>query len=336
MTIGIYTLANDTVYDQLVALLNSIEVNIGTDIPVCIIPYNEQLDLVKQEVNSRTNVTIFDNSESIRRWEKFAHEVWAVHPGAKASKLSRNWWSSGHLQRKMCAFDGVFEKFVFCDADSLVMKSFDGVFEKLDIYSFVFDDWIHTKNRVKVPLNIPLLEEANLFTEKEIRPRLHCSDFFGSKRGLFTADDLTKYKKFLIQEGEVEWLTAWWDDAHLFNYLTFKSNLPLFNFTRSENGEERTGNCAIADPFVNIDNVLYNKEGLKPIHRLHYMNYPAIHFTRLCSGEDVDIRYREEFLHYRFLKQPENKPQKFYSPNLSKKIYRLYEKTAKKVKMLVS
>ena len=335
MKIGIYTLANDTVYDQLVALLNSIEVNIG-DIPVCIIPYNEQLDLVQKEVNSRANVTIFDNSESIQRWEEFANEVWAVHPGAKASKLSRNWWSSGHLQRKLCAFDGDFDAFVFCDADSLVMKSFDGIFEKLNTYSFVFDDWIHSKNRIKVPLNVPLLEQANLFTEQQIRPRLHCSDFFGSKRGLFTAEDLTKYKKLLIEQREVEWLTAWWDDAHLFNYLTFKSNLPLFNYTLSENGEDRTGNCAIADPFVNINNVLYNEQGLKPIHRLHYMNYPTIDFTRLCSGENVDIRYKEEFLHYRFLKHPESRPQNFYSPSLSEKFSRLYKKATKKVRMLVS
>jgi hypothetical protein len=47
---GIYTLANDAVYDQLVALLNSIEVNVSPDIPVCIIPYDERLDLVQKAV----------------------------------------------------------------------------------------------------------------------------------------------------------------------------------------------------------------------------------------------------------------------------------------------
>jgi hypothetical protein len=38
MVNGIYTLANDVVYDQLVALLNSIEANVSPNIPVCIIP----------------------------------------------------------------------------------------------------------------------------------------------------------------------------------------------------------------------------------------------------------------------------------------------------------
>ena len=44
---GIYLLANDVVYDQLVALINSIEVNYSPDIPICIIPFNDKLDLIK-------------------------------------------------------------------------------------------------------------------------------------------------------------------------------------------------------------------------------------------------------------------------------------------------
>ncbi|MEA5575632.1 Npun_R2821/Npun_R2822 family protein [Anabaena sp. UHCC 0451] len=330
--LGIYTLANDVVYDQLLALLNSIEKNISTDIPVCIIPYDDKLDKVKQEIDSRANVTLFDNVDSIARWESFAHQVWQHHPGAKTSKIARNWWSSGHLQRKMCVFDGLFDRFIFCDADSLAMKSFDNIFEKLNNYDFIFDDWIHTKDKTKVPLNIPLLENQNLFTEKDIRPRLHCSDFFASKRGLFAEQELLELQNLLVKKKEVEWLTAWWDDAHLFNYLTFKSNRPLFNFTLSDQGEDRTGNCAISDPFVNIDNVVYNEEGLKPIHRLHYMNYPSINFTRLCQGEDVNVRYQDVFLYYRFLKNPGQKPQVLKAPNSLTKANRLLQKTIQKVK----
>ena len=46
MTNGIYTLANDYVYHQLVALLNSIEANAGQDVPVCVIAYNDQVEKV--------------------------------------------------------------------------------------------------------------------------------------------------------------------------------------------------------------------------------------------------------------------------------------------------
>lgn len=40
---GIYTLANDVVLDQLVALLNSIERNVGKDIPVCVKSVSQEL-----------------------------------------------------------------------------------------------------------------------------------------------------------------------------------------------------------------------------------------------------------------------------------------------------
>lgn len=52
-SIGIYTLANDFVYDQLIALLNSIEVNVSPEIPICIIPYDDRMDRVQREVESR-------------------------------------------------------------------------------------------------------------------------------------------------------------------------------------------------------------------------------------------------------------------------------------------
>ncbi len=33
-------------------------------------------------------------------------------------------------------------------------------------------------------------------------------------------------------------------------------------------GQDKTGNCANADPFVKINNVLYNQDGLKPRERV--------------------------------------------------------------------
>ena len=170
---GIYTLANDAVYDQLVALLNSIEVNVSKNIPICVIPYDDRLGLVKQEIAFRSNVTLFYDENSI-------------------------------------------------------------------------------------------------------------------------------------------------------------------NFTLSPEGQDRTGNCANADPFVNIDNVLYNEQDLKPIHRLHYMGYSAMQFTRLSRGEDVKIAYRDEFLHYRFLKQPEKKPKQLKLPSIALKTNRFIQKAVNKVKKSIA
>jgi hypothetical protein len=331
---GIYTLANDVVYDQLVALLNSIETNISSEVPICVIPFDSRIERVKQEVDSRKNAQIFDNWESIQRWEDFAQQVWAAHPEAENKTLARSPWGKGH-HRKFVAFDGVFEKFVFYDADSLAMKPVDGLFKKLDTYDFIFDDWEHIKQGAKAALNIRLIEEIGIYKEAQIRPKLHCSSFFGSKRGIFDEKELSIFKKRLVEDGEIAWIPRWWDDAFLFNYLTLRCERPLFNFTLSLNKQERTGNCADADQFVNVDNVLYNEQGLKSIHRIHYMNYSTQDFALLSQGEDVDIRYKHEFLHYRFLKSPEQKPKTLKPPNYLTKINRFMQKTIKKAQKIL-
>lgn len=38
---GIYILANDIVLDQLIALIHSIEENIGRQMPICVVPYDD-------------------------------------------------------------------------------------------------------------------------------------------------------------------------------------------------------------------------------------------------------------------------------------------------------
>ena len=124
--------------------------------------------------------------------------------------------------------------------------------------------------------------------------------------------------------------SRWWDDAFLFNYMTLRCERSFYNFTQSSDSRDRTGNCADADPFVNLNNVLYNEQGHKPIHRIHYMNYPAISFTRLSQGEDVNIRYQDIFLYYRFLKEPEKRPVQLKAPSFLTKTGRNLEKVVKK------
>ena len=331
---GIYTLANDIVFDQLVAFLNSVEENVGSNLPVCLIPYDDRLEKVKAEIGGRPKVTLYENYEEIRRWEEFAEEVWAAHPVGKQKKFASLVKSKVRLQRKMVVFDGDFEKFVFYDVDTLAMKPLEDIWEKLETYDFVFDDWEFSKQRLTA-LNLKRIEETGEFTEAQVRPKLHCSSFFGSKRGFFAPDELAEIQARLIENREVEWISGI-ADAFLFSYLTFRGNRPMFNYTLSPNVNDRTGNCADADQFVNINNVLYNEQGLKPIHRIHYMNYSSADFARLCRGEDVKICYKDVFLHYRFLKQPDLKPKTVKPSSSREKASRFLTQAIKKVKKTLS
>ena len=334
---GIYTLANDTIYDQLVALLNSIEKNISPEIPVFVIPYDDRLDLVTKEISSRSNVNLFDDDEALAKWDNFFNEVWPCHSKAK-ERLDRPHWYKGFVHRKFASFDGPLDKFVFFDGDSLAMKPVDDIFEKLDTYDLVFDDWEHTKNKLVTQLDLDAIEATTKLNEEQIHPRIHCDSFFGGNRGMFSAKELEMLKNILIEKKEIQWVKdkCWWSCSAMFNTLTLHTDYTLFNFTLSPNHRERTGNCADSDDFVDIDGVLYNTEGLKPIHRIHYMNYSSVGFTRLCQGEDADIRYKDTFLKYRFLKNPEAQPKYLKKPNLLIISSRRVKKVLKKIERFIS
>jgi hypothetical protein len=314
---GLYTLGNDGVYDQIVALVNSIERNVDATVPICIIPFDQNLTKVRQFVDRRSQVTLFDDQASIDRWDQFANAAWNAHAQSQVTGLRRpKWYKKPQLLRKLCAFDGEFEQFVFYDADSLAMGSLDRVRQQLATHDFVFDDWEHAKPTEFAAFNLARMQRAFDLTESELRQRMHCSSFFGSHRRCFNPQVMGRLYEQLVELREVNWIAdhAFWCDADLFSYMTFRSQQSIYNFTLSPHGQDRTGNAAESG-YVNVDQVLFNAEGMKPIHRLHYNAHSATKFTRLCQGEAVNLPLQDEFLFYRYLHEPEQRPQSFQSPN---------------------
>jgi hypothetical protein len=313
---GLYTLGNDGVYDQIVALVNSIERNVDATLPICIIPFDHHLTKIRQFVESRSQVSLFTDQASIDRWDGFAREAWAAHDQSQSKRLRHpKWYKTPQLMRKFCAFDGAFEQFVFYDADSLAMSSLDRLRTQLQTYDFVFDDWEHQKPSAAASFDLARMQRAFDLEESELRSQIHCSSFFGSSRRCFNPSVMAQLYEQLVEQREVNWISdhAFWCDADLFSYMTFRSRQAIYNFTRSPYSQDRTGNIAEMD-YVNVDQVLFNAEGMKPIHRLHYNTHSATKFTRLCQGEAVDLPYQDVFLFYRFLHEPEQRPQSFQSP----------------------
>ncbi len=305
MTDGIYTLANDVVYDQLVALLNSIEANVGREIPVCVIPYNNQLDRVKAELETRDNVILFEDQASIAYWENFADQAWSAH--SKAQKVWQDRGISGTYRltrhRKYCCFDGPFEKFIFFDADTLLMRPIDDIYQKLDEYEWITNDYQH-KSATTYIFDCTEEELLNVFSRETIESKIFCSGWFASKREIFNTETREKLLQHL-QSGEAN-LMAWQDsDQTLLNYMVWRSGISYYNIANPGN-KEATGNHW-SSKYDEVDHILYDHG--KPITYIHYMSIPSSQFTALCSGEAVEIPYRDLFLHYRYLHSPEQRPQ---------------------------
>ncbi|AUB40359.1 Lipopolysaccharide biosynthesis protein, LPS:glycosyltransferase [Nostoc flagelliforme CCNUN1] len=304
---GIYILANDVVYDQLVALLNSTEANAGREIPVCIIPYNEQLDKVKAEIASRNNITLFENYDSIAYWDDFATQIWKNYP--RAQKTWRGWGFPElyrlPMHRKLCGLDGPFDRFIYFDADTLLMGPVDYVYEKLDAYDWVVNDFQY-KSDLKFVFDGSSEQMQQVFNSDNLQSKVFCAGWFATKKNIFSPAIRAELLDKLIA-GEAEVMCCLGPDQSLFNYMVLRSKIPYYNFAFHD-CKHSTGNHW-SSQFDVVDNMLYDQG--RRLTYLHYMSINSSNFTQLCAGEDVNIPYRDVFLHYRYLKSPEQRPTSF-------------------------
>ena len=320
MADGIYILANDVVFDQLVALLNSLEVNGAKDIPVCIIPYDDNLKKVRSHISTLHNVTLFDNTDSIHFWEDFATQAWTSHRKAQQVWQAKGWGQVHCLgmHRKFCCFDGFFDKFVYFDADTLLMGSLDYIYQKLDEFDWVANDFQY-KSDLNYVFDFYSEKLPNIFNINQLQSHIFCAGWFASKKGILNRHNSSQLLDKLTL-GEAEILSVRGTDQPLFNYLVSRSNISFYNFAYSQ-PEQVTGNHW-SSQFDVRDYILYDKE--RRLTYLHYMSISAAKFTRLCAGEDVEIPYRDVFLHYRYLNSPERQP-KLAHPNLLVRLQRNFK-----------
>lgn len=303
---GIYTLANDRVYDQLVALLNSIEVHQGKETPVCVLPYNDEVSRISEEIARRPQVTLYDDTESIERWEAFSEAIWKTHPTAYESwQLSPGQrFNRVGMHRRFCGFDGPFDRFVYLDGDTLLMNSLDFVFEKLDdhdcvVYDFQYKDPSHVYDVTSPQLN-------EVFPQSRIESEIFCAGFYATKRDLFDEGDRQKILEYL-RAGDAEILYPNGPDQSIINYMMMRLNRSVYNFSFHLSPEEKTGCCVTSPHFENRDYVLYDKG--QRLTYLHYIGISLKAFAKVCAGENIEFPYRDVFLHYRYLHEPENRPQ---------------------------
>ncbi len=326
MTEGIYILANDIVYDQLVALLNSIEVNAGDKYPVSIIPYDDNLELVREEIKHRSNVEIFTDASAIKLWEDFSAQIWQAHPDA--FKIWQEKGISGvhrlGMHRRFCGFDGVFDKFIYLDADILILNSLNYIFEQLNqndfvVYDFQYKDLSHVYN-----FNSDKL--LNIFSQSRLDKEIFCAGFYAANKGLFD-DDRRKYLLSKLQAGEAEILYKNAPDQTILNYMVMRTEISSYNFALDLPENQITGCCVTSPHFDERNNLVYDKG--KRLTYLHYIGLSSKIFSALCNGENIDFPYRETFLHYRYLHQPDKRPKfttkpKAYDapPSLTKRVLR--------------
>ncbi|MCU0523447.1 MAG: sugar transferase [Elainella sp. Prado103] len=297
---GIYTLANDGVADQLMALLNSIEVNAGKPYPVCVIAFDDRIERVREIVASRPHVTLMDDPEIFGRWEDFSTRVWQTHPSALTT-----WQAQGingvyrlGSNHRYAAFDfaAPFDRFIYLDADTLVLSSLEVFFTALDQHDFVVYDF-----QFKDPAHIFNVQSDRLwqqFPHEQVESEIFCAGCYASKRGLFP----TEQRDWLVEQlasGDAELLYMGAPNQSVLNYMALRSKVGVHNLALHLPVSQRAGNSVTSSHFHMRDDRLYDREAA--LTYLHYIGLSSRLFRAVCAGENIDFPYRELFLHYRFL-----------------------------------
>jgi hypothetical protein len=302
---GIVTLANDRVLDQLIALLNSIEVYAGQT-PVCIFPYDHQTEKLSEEIARRPQVTLFNQPEVIQTWDQFARDAWDLHPTAKQrwQKAGSNGYHRFGTHRRFCAFDGPFDDFIYMDADTLLLQSVEPIFDLLKTHPWVVYDFQHRDLSHVYQIDSPNLHQV--FAQERLQTEIFCSGFYAARKGWF---DVEKRQLILekLAQGEAQVLYPMAPDQTLLNYMVMATETPVYNLALELPKPEVTGCCVTSPHFECIENIVYDR-GTRLTY-LHYIGLSSKYFQRLCNGENIDFPYRDIFLHYRYHRDPQDRPQ---------------------------
>ena len=327
---GICTLANDRVYDQLIALLNSIDAILGPETPVCVYPYDDNTAQIAAEIDRRPNVQLYDDQASIQRWDQFVRDVWDAHPTAhqRWSQISSDPYYRVGTHRRFCAFDGPFDRFLYMDADTLVMAPVKPMFEQLDQSDWVVYDFQYTDPAHVYDLSSHQL--GKLFPPERIQSEIFCSGFYASKKGMF-AQDRREWLLSNLQNGEAEVLYIMAPDQTVLNYMVMRSQISNYNFAKRLPQSSKTGCCVTSTHFKERDHILYDNN--IRLTYIHYIGVKSRCFTQVCAGDNIDFPYRELFLHYRYLHEPEKRPKFITKPKPYNQPPGLVKRFFKKLKL---
>jgi hypothetical protein len=305
MVDGVYILANDVVSEQLIALIHSLEQNVGPDLPICVVPYDDNTQRSRAATQRYAQVQWFDDAAILSKWETFATQIWQAHPSAFADWAKRGVKGVNRMgmHRRFCCFDGPFERFIYLDADILAMNSFDALFNRLDDHDFVTYDFQYKDLSHVYDVNADL---TAVFERDRLETEIFCAGLYASKKGVFTDEMLADLLAHL-QAGDADILYANGPDQSILNYMVMKSGINAVNLARSLPADQRTGCCVTSPHFQERNHILFDQQ--QPLTYLHYIGVGSQFFRQLCQGENVSFPYRDLFLHYRYLKEPAACPQ---------------------------
>lgn len=256
MTRGVYIVANDKVFDQAIALLSSLRLQ-DPDMPVVMIPFNEDYQAVWGVLEKHFNVQLFPDLGFV---ETLTQDI--------ATIFSRDFLKLPNKMRKLAVWFGPLAEFVYIDTDILL---FEPVAKTLDYFQqadFICCDF-HHKGRGLSDVFAADIREHNLFSEAQLADVFN-SGFWGSRKGTFSYLQMLELLRQCADHREYFDFSSGTTDQPIINFLVLSAIERRLNLTKVN--PEEPGSWGGSPHFQAKDHLLY--DGDRPLRYLHWAGTP--------------------------------------------------------------
>jgi len=273
MNRGIYIVANDRVLDNAIALLNSIRLY-DSEVPVFLIPFNEDYQNTLNTLQKLHNVQLFPNLEFL---EQFTQKIGTI--------FDRDFLALPNKMRKLAVWFGPLDEFLYIDTDIIVFEKIADTLNKLAEVDFFCCDYHYAGEGLRNIFS-PFVKEQGLFSDEQLQDVFN-SGFWGSRKGAITEAQMEQGLRECAQHREYFDFTQGVTDQPILNYLVLKFMAKRGNLVKPP--EQAPGSWAGSKHFEEKDWTLYDKG-----KRLKYLHWAG---TPMRSGGP----YRKLWEHYRYL-----------------------------------
>ncbi len=200
---GVYFLANDTVLDLSISFLNSFRLH-NPNLPLCLIPYD-------------SNIAKLTALQELYRFEIYQSQATL----SRCDAISRNFHPQNVGEfRKIAAWSGNFDEFVYVDIDTILLRPVDFVFDYLRQF-----DVLNSHSNIAVSRRHTWKDsilDAGILTPAEIDYSANMG-FIASKRGAITFADIERLMPEALKiKPHMELKCA---DQPYLNFLVLKSGV---------------------------------------------------------------------------------------------------------------
>jgi hypothetical protein len=155
--------ANDSIRELVIAFLNSFRRSNPTT-PLCLIPFDDDVEAVAA-LSATYDFAVWEDYRPLKQCDDFS--------------LSFHVDTKGHF-RKLAAWEGDYEEFLYIDCDTAVLRGIDFVFDHLDDFGFV----VATSNIPGRAWN-PSISESGKLTPQQYEFAAN-TGFVASRKGSLT------------------------------------------------------------------------------------------------------------------------------------------------------